>query len=40
MRVLDKAGFTKIGVMHKSIFKNDAFCDAHYFELLKETLDD
>lgn len=40
MRVLDKAGFTKIGVMHKSIFKNDAFCDAHYFELLKETLGD
>lgn len=40
MRVLDKAGFTKIGVMHKSIFKNDAFCDAHYFELLKETLVD
>lgn len=40
MRVLDKAGFTKIGVMHKSIFKNDVFCDAHYFELLKETLDD
>lgn len=40
MRVLDKAGFTKIGVMHKSIFKNDAFCDAHYFELLKEALGD
>lgn len=40
MRVLDKAGFTQIGVMHKSIFKNDAFCDAHYFELLKEALDD
>lgn len=36
MRVLEKVGFTKIGVMHKSIYKNGAFCDAHYFEMLKE----
>lgn len=35
MRVLEKCGFTKIGVMRKSIFKNDKFCDAHYYEKLK-----
>lgn len=35
MRVLEKAGFTKVGVMTKSVFKNGHFIDAHLFELLK-----
>lgn len=35
MRVLEKAGFTKVGVMTKSIFKNGHFTNAHLFELLK-----
>lgn len=35
MRVLEKAGFTKVGVMTKSIFKNGHFINAHLFELLK-----
>lgn len=35
MRVLEKCGFAKIGIMRKSIFKNGEFCDAHYYEILK-----
>lgn len=35
MRVLEKCGFTKIGITSKSIFKNGEFCDAHYYEKLK-----
>ncbi len=35
MRVLEKAGFTKVGVMKKSIFKNERFIDAHVYEFLK-----
>lgn len=36
MRVLEKAGFSKIGVMKRSIYKNGAFHDAHYYELINE----
>ena len=35
MRVLEKAGFNKVGIMTKSIFKNGHFTNAHLFELLK-----
>lgn len=35
MRVLEKCGFTNIGIMRKSIFKNGEFCDAQYYEKLK-----
>lgn len=35
MRVLEKAGFSKIGIMRQSIYKNNSFYDAHYYELLK-----
>lgn len=34
MRVLENAGFTKIGVMKRSVYKNGRFLDAHYYELL------
>lgn len=36
MRVLEKSGFTKIGIMAKSIYKNGAFWDSHYYELIKQ----
>lgn len=35
MRVLEKAGFVKAGVMRKAIFKNEHFIDAHYYERIK-----
>ena len=35
MRVLEKVGFTKVGIMQKAIFKNDNFMNAHYYELIK-----
>ena len=35
MRVLEKAGFTKVGVMTKAIFKNRHIMNAYLFELLK-----
>lgn len=35
MRVLEKAGFNKAGVMKKAIFKNERFIDAHLYELVK-----
>ena len=35
MRVLEKNNFIKIGIMRKSIFKNNHFIDAHYYEFLK-----
>ena len=35
MRVLEKVGFTKVGIMQKAIFKNDNFTNAHYYELIK-----
>ncbi|MCE8437052.1 GNAT family N-acetyltransferase [Phocaeicola dorei] len=37
MRVLEKTGFNKVGIMTKSIFKNGHFTNAHLFELLKNT---
>lgn len=37
MRVLEKAGFNKVGIMTTSIFKNGHFTNAHLFELLKNT---
>ena len=36
MRVLEKVGFRKCGIHHKSCFKNGQFIDCHYYELLKE----
>lgn len=36
MRVLEKAGFTKIGVMRKAVFKNGRFLDTHYYEKIRE----
>lgn len=36
MRVLEKSGFTKEGVLRKSIFKNGEFMDEHLYSILKE----
>lgn len=36
MRILEKAGFRKVGIFHKACFKNGNFVDAYYFEWLKE----
>ena len=36
MRVLEKVGFRKVGVLRNACFKNGRFVNAHYFELLKE----
>lgn len=36
MKVLEKVGFRKVGILRKACFKNSRFVDAHYFELLKE----
>lgn len=38
MRVLEKAGFTKIGVMKKAVFKNERFLDVHSYEKIKEQI--
>lgn len=35
MRVLEKNGFRKVGVMQQSVCKNGLFLDCHYYELLK-----
>lgn len=35
MRVLEKAGFNKIAVLHKAAVKNNRIIDLHYYELLK-----
>lgn len=35
-RVLDKAGFRLVGTMRRAFFKNGAFVDGCYYELLKE----
>ncbi|MDH6357109.1 GNAT family N-acetyltransferase [Parabacteroides sp. PF5-9] len=35
MRVMEKNGFRKVGVMEKAAFKNGAFVDFHYYELLR-----
>ncbi len=36
MRVLEKAGFSKVGVLHRAALKNDRVIDLHYYELLKD----
>lgn len=36
MRVLEKAGFNKIGIMRRAVYKNECFLDAHYYELLAD----
>lgn len=36
MRVLEKVGFRKVGILRKACFKNGCLINAHYFELLKE----
>lgn len=38
IRVLEKNGFQKTGILHKACFKNDHFVDIHYYELLKGDL--
>lgn len=38
MRVLEKVGFSKVGVMHQAVYKNGKFWDGHYYELLKEPI--
>lgn len=38
MRVLEKNGFQKIGILHKACLKNDRFIDIHYYELLKDDM--
>lgn len=35
MRVLEKAGFTKLAVLHKAAIKNGSVVDMHYYELVK-----
>jgi len=35
MRVMEKAGFRKVGIMEKAAYKNDHFVNFHYFEILK-----
>ena len=35
MRVLEKAGFTPVGVMHRAAVKNGRVIDLHYYEKLK-----
>jgi len=35
MRVMQKAGFRKVGIMEKAAYKNDRFINFHYFEILK-----
>lgn len=35
MRVMEKAGFRKVGIMEKAAFKNGRFVNFHYYELLK-----
>lgn len=35
MRVLEKAGFAKIGVRHKAAIKNGAVTDMHYYEKVR-----
>lgn len=39
MRVLEKAGFTKVGILRKAVFKNEVFIDAHYYELCKSVVE-
>lgn len=36
MRILEKAGYTHIGTMHKAAVKNGVIIDLHYFEKIKE----
>ncbi|MDR2937283.1 MAG: GNAT family N-acetyltransferase [Rikenellaceae bacterium] len=36
MRVLEKAGFSKVGVLHRAAVKNGRVIDLHYYELLKD----
>lgn len=38
MKVLEKAGFTKVGVLKKAAVKNNEVLDMHYFELGKDSL--
>ena len=35
MKVLEKAGFHKCGILRKACFKNGRFVDCHCYELLK-----
>lgn len=39
MRVLEKAGFTKVGILQRAVFKNESFVDAHYYELCKSVVE-
>jgi RimJ/RimL family protein N-acetyltransferase len=35
MRVLEKAGFRKVGIMEKAVYKNNKFLNTTYYEILK-----
>lgn len=35
MRVLEKAGFVRVGVQRRAVFKNGRFLDSHLYELLR-----
>ena len=35
MKVLENAGFTKVGVLHNAAIKNNKIIDVHYYELIK-----
>lgn len=35
MRVLEKCGFRKVGIMEKMFYKNGRFLNCHFYELLK-----
>lgn len=39
IRVLEKAGFTKVGILLKAVFKNESFVDEHYYELCKSVVE-
>lgn len=36
IKVLEKTGFTEVGIMKKSIFKNGHFIDTKLFELIRD----
>lgn len=38
MRVLEKAGFSKVGVLKKACIKNEKIIDLHHYELVKEEI--
>ena len=37
MKVLEKAGFTRVGIMKRAIYKDDKFMDLYHYEKIKPT---